>query len=182
MKLIIGLGNPDAKYELTRHNYGFIVVHHFAETNQFPEFSLSEKFNSLISEKNGVLLVLPQTYMNESGQAIKKIKNYYKISPTDILVTHDDIDLPLGTFRISQDKNAAGHKGVQSIIEATNTKNFFRCRMGIGSPTKKIKAETVVLKKFSKKDLEIVEKVIEKAIEEIQQFLTVNNPTYERQK
>lgn len=179
MKLIVGLGNPGKKYEKTRHNCGFLTVQYFASANRFPEFAFAKKFNSLISQKDEIILVLPQTFMNESGRAVKKIKDFYKISPENILIIHDDIDLKLGAFKICQKRGAAGHKGVQSIIDALKTKNFIRCRIGIAClpashgrqisklSSKKIKAEDFVLKKFSKKELAILEEVIKKIAEEI---------------
>lgn len=162
--LIIGLGNPGPEYEKTKHNCGFMLVRYFIEFNQFPALKFDKQFNSLIAEKGDIIVALPQAFMNASGQVVKKIADYYSIKHQNIIVIHDEIDLPLGSYRKSQDKSSAGHKGVQSIIEHLKTKDFIRYRIGIApSPEKKIKAEKIVLKKFSKKELEKINEVIKNA-------------------
>ena len=150
MIIIVGLGNPGRKYRNTRHNIGFQVVDEFARENKFPEFKLSKKFNSLISEKNNIVLAKPQTFMNESGKAVKKMTG-------ELIVVHDDIDLPLGKVRISKARGAAGHKGVESIIKEIGTKDFTRFRIGISPKTGKPKnVEKFVLQKFTKQEKEII--------------------------
>lgn len=165
-KLIIGLGNPGKSYELTRHNAGFLAVQNFASANCFPEFKLVKKFNSLVSQKDKMILALPQTFMNNSGRAVKKIKDFYKIPPQNILVIHDEIDMALGIFKICRNRGSAGHKGVQSIIDAFKTKNFVRVRIGItsGPSAKKIRTEEFVLKKFPKKELAVIKNIIKKIV------------------
>lgn len=166
MKLIIGLGNPGEEYKLTRHNCGFLTLNYIAEKNKFPEFEENKKLNSLIAKKEMTILALPQTFMNDSGLAVKKIKDLYKIKPEDIFVIHDDADLLLGNYKISFDKNSAGHKGVESIIKNLKTKKFWRARIGINAK-KRIPAEKIVLKKFSKKEMEMVEKIIKEINEKL---------------
>ena len=163
--LIVGLGNPGKKYKNTRHNVGFQVVDKFAKENDFPEFKLSKRYNSLISEKENIVLVKPQTFMNESGKAVKALlKNTMK---TVLVVIHDDIDLPLGKIRISKNRGAAGHKGVESIIKEIGTKDFTRFRIGIQSKTEKPKnVEKYVLQKFGKEE-KIIKQVIQEIITEI---------------
>ncbi len=137
--LIVGLGNPGKKYQNTRHNSGFRSLDEFGKENNFPDFKLSKKFNSLVSKKNmegkKIVLAKPQTFMNESGKAVKALFNFYKIKKSALIVIHDDMDLPFGKIRISKDRGSAGHKGAESIIKKLRTKNFIRIRIGI-SPEK----------------------------------------------
>lgn len=164
MKLIIGLGNYGEKYEETRHNYGFMVVDEFLKRNNFPEFKLN--FSSLLSINNNLIVAKPQTYMNNSGKAVKEISNYYKILPEDIIVVHDDVDIELGKIKESQDRGSAGHNGIKSIIDSLGTKNFKRIRMGINSQDEAFigNLENLVLKKFSKNERILVDEAIEDAI------------------
>jgi len=169
MIIIVGLGNPGEKYKNTRHNVGFQVINEFARENDFPEFKLSKRYNSLISEKENIVLVKPQTFMNESGKAVKALlKNTMK---TVLVVIHDDIDLPLGKIRISKNRGAAGHKGVESIIKEIGTKDFTRFRIGISPKTEKPKnVEKYVLQKFDKEE-KIIEQVIKETTTEIKKSL-----------
>src|SRR3989344_8563174 len=136
MKLIIGLGNPGPQYFNTRHNFGWLALNYLQDS--LPGFSIwetSDKFKALISEgqigNEKIILVKPQTFMNNSGQTVKLLADFYKIDPSDILILHDDLDLTLGQIRVSQNISAGGHKGVASIIEKLGTKNFARLRLGI---------------------------------------------------
>ncbi|MEA3344317.1 MAG: aminoacyl-tRNA hydrolase [Patescibacteria group bacterium] len=199
MILIIGLGNPGEKYKNTRHNIGFRVIDKFSKRNNFPEFEISQKFKSLISEKilfnKKTIIVKPQTFMNESGKAVRKIMSYRlpitnktsinKFSKENLIIVHDDIDILLGKIRISQGRNSAGHKGVESIIKEIGTKNFTRFRIGIkptnnepasakataGQATSKIDVEKFVIQKFSKNEEKIIEDIIEKTIDAMETFL-----------
>ncbi|MDO8583322.1 MAG: aminoacyl-tRNA hydrolase [bacterium] len=144
MKIIVGLGNPGEKYEITRHNLGFMVVEHFLkdfEPVKSTSWENSSKFKSDIAQiewqpKHGeiekVVLVKPKTYMNNSGLAVKIITDFYKISAENLWVVHDDIDLPLGCMKVRFGGSAAGHHGVESIMEHLSTEKFWRFRMGIG--------------------------------------------------
>ena len=175
MILIIGLGNPGKKYEFSRHNLGFFVLDRFSKKNLF-EFKSSKKFKSRISKgyfgKKGVILIKPQTFMNNSGKAVKSLAANYKRQTTNIWVIHDDIDLPLGKIKIVKNRGAAGHKGVESIIKAVNSKIFVRFRIGIQPKTDKPKnPEKFVLQKFNKEEGEIVKEVIKKTVEAIEFFL-----------
>lgn len=143
MKLIVGLGNPGEKYKKTRHNLGFRAVEKLFTSYSYPDFKFNKKFNSLISQKKinneKVILVMPQTFMNESGRAVKTLLNYFNKSiisdskklRTVLWVIHDDLALPLGKIRISQKGSSGGHKGIQSIIDALKNENFVRFRIGI---------------------------------------------------
>lgn len=181
MILIIGLGNPGKKYIRTRHSLGFRVVDKFAKENKFPRFKFSKKFNSLISkgrfDKKKIILVKPQTFMNNTGKAVKFLYNFYKNKTTSpgLVVIHDDIDLILGKIRIVKNRGAAGHKGVQSIIDELETKNFIRFRIGI-SPKSYILSpkslDAFVLQKFNKKEEKILKEVIKKTCQAIEIAVT----------
>ncbi|HOW60692.1 MAG TPA: aminoacyl-tRNA hydrolase [Candidatus Moranbacteria bacterium] len=167
MKIIIGLGNHGKKYLGTRHNIGFEFLDNFKEELAFPEFEFNKKFNAEISAKEKVILVKPQTFMNLSGEALRKILDFYKLSADDILVIHDDKDIALGEYRLAEDSSSAGHNGVQNIIDNLGTQKFKRIRIGIGTNTN-LPAEDFVLQKFSDKEKEKIEKVLK----EIKKFLS----------
>ena len=174
MILIVGLGNPGIKYNNTRHNIGFKIVDAFAKENGFPEFKLSKKHNSLISENiiddNKITLVKPQTFMNNSGKAIKSIIDYLSLTFDNLLVVHDDIDIEIGQMKISENSRSAGHKGVQSIIDAIKTKDFTRVRVGIKSiaeSQRAIETEKFVLEKFTPDEEQILKNIITKTTQKI---------------
>jgi PTH1 family peptidyl-tRNA hydrolase len=143
MKLIIGLGNPGEKYANTRHNLGFLVVDHLLKelTPSKSDWENSMKLKSEIfpltlttkeKKEEKLLLAKPQTFMNNSGQAVRLLMDFYKIEPQDLWVVYDELDLPLGSTKIRFGGAAAGHHGVESIMEAVGTDKFWRFRLGIG--------------------------------------------------
>ncbi len=158
MKLIVGLGNPGEKYESTRHNIGFMVVDHFLkdiESVSKSNWTQDKKLKSHIylfdyQPKKGkmekVILAKPLTYMNNSGMAVTLIANYYKISPIDIWIVHDELDLPLGFMKIRQGGGTAGHHGLDSILASLGTDKFWRFRMGIGNSKSKIKNQILKIR------------------------------------
>jgi PTH1 family peptidyl-tRNA hydrolase len=176
MKIIIGLGNPEEKYNDTRHNVGFAVLDKIQAEFNFPEFSFNKKFNAEISSgtieiaeakppRGGlaskhsaeILLVKPQTFMNLSGESVRAILDFYKLAPEDIIVIQDDIDIEIGTFKLATDSRSAGHNGVQNIIDQLGTQKFVRLRIGIGAtttdePSCRLGAHDFVLGKFSKEE------------------------------
>jgi PTH1 family peptidyl-tRNA hydrolase len=190
MKLIIGLGNPGLKHEKTRHNLGFMILDSIFKGYSTPkkDFTEDKKFSAFLSEiiwqpKKGkeekVILVKPTTYMNNSGLSVSQISKYFKIQPSDIWVVHDEVDLPLGRMKIRLGGSSAGHKGVESIIEALGTEKFWRFRIGIGTQKEKHSGKKVkkidgfVLGGFSEaekgKSREIIKKAkkaVEDALEE----------------
>lgn len=180
MKLIIGLGNPGVKYQNTRHNLGFVVVEALA-IKLTPEvvWSKGVSTNTLVCEIKSVgekiRLIKPQTFMNCSGVSVKEEADYFKISPADIWVVHDDLDLALGRIKIDFNASSAGHNGVQNIIENLGTKEFNRLRLGIGRPIDPIPTEEYVLQKFGKGEVEAVNKMIEEAVEVMQNKLKNSN-------
>jgi len=180
MILIIGLGNPGKKFEKTRHNIGFRVLDEFQRKNKdmhhFSNFKLIKKFNSLISEgksnDENIVLVKPQTFMNLSGKAVKKLISNIQNLTSKLWIIHDDIDIPLGEIRIVKNRSSAGHKGVESIIKELGTKNFVRFRIGIQPKFGKPKnPERFVLQKFNKEEEKIVKEVIKKTVEAIEMIL-----------
>lgn len=156
MKLVVGLGNPGKEYNLTRHNVGFIILDKY-----LGDINWSSKFNGLYYEKNinneKVIFVKPQSYMNLSGNVVQKFINFYKIDTKDLLVIHDDLDLPVGKFRIKINSSSGGHNGIKDIISCLNTNEFVRLKIGI-SQNRNIDTKDYVLGKFSKSDLEIIDK------------------------
>lgn len=156
MKLIIGLGNPGKEYERTRHNVGFMAI-----DNYLGDVEFKKKDNYLLYEKKvnneKYIFIKPITYMNESGLAVRKVMDYYKIALEDILVIYDDMDFDLGQFKIKKSGSSAGHNGIKSIISHLNTDEFKRVRIGIS----KVIGNSVdyVLGNFSSNDMNILKKV-----------------------
>lgn len=151
MILVFGLGNPGKKYERTPHNAGFLVLDQIAQSLNIGDFK--EKFGESLFIKtkrknNDLILIKPQTFMNNSGAAAAQFKNFFKAANENIIIIHDDIDLPFGQFKESFDSGAAGHKGVQSIINAVGGKNFYRLRIGICPKEKPNDLEDYVTKKI----------------------------------
>jgi len=175
MILIIGLGNPGKKYIMTRHNLGFRVLDLFKRKNNFSGFKFSKKFKSELSKGlflgEKIILAKPQTFMNNSGKAVKNLVSSFKLQVSRIWVAHDDIDLPLGKMKIAIGRGSAGHKGVQSIIDELKTKNFIRFRLGtkpkLSSPNPKI-IDKFVLKKFTKEEEKIIKETIKKTCQAIE--------------
>ncbi len=157
MKLIVGLGNPGRKYKKTRHNIGFRVID-----------ALKKSLDKARDKE--IILFKPQTFMNQSGKAVKKKIENCKLKIENLLVVHDDIDLPLGTIRISENISSAGHKGVQSIIDELRTQNFTRARIGI-RPDHKVDTEKYVLGKFTKEEEKQLKQIIKEAALQVKQLL-----------
>ena len=203
MKIIVGLGNPGKKYELTRHNVGFFSLDKIIEkipntpilrcpnrrategrqyptSNQYPisntqliqPFKQEKKFKAEVAKfklgEEEVLLVKPQTFMNLSGEAVKAIVDFYKINTSsDLIIVHDEIDLPVGSARIRFKGSSAGHKGIQSIIDGLGTESFMRVRIGIGRPqNENIKIEDWVLQKLSEDEIKAINDVFEGLIKQ----------------
>lgn len=166
MILICGLGNPGKEFLFSRHNLGFLAVDFFAKKEKFGEFSFKENLKAEISEKTidtkKVILAKPQTFMNNSGKALKALKKYFFLKNKEIWIVHDDLDLPFGRMKISFGKESGGHKGVESIIKSLKTKNFFRFRIGI-YPQKKVESlKDYVLGEFSEKEKKELKEILER--------------------
>lgn len=180
MKIIVGLGNPGAQYQKTRHNTGFFLLDKMREEWGFPAFKPEPKFKADISEgmldDAKILLAKPQTFMNLSGESVRAILDFYKLASPDILVIHDDIDIELGKFKVAGDSSSAGHNGVQNIFDILGTQKINRLRIGIGkTPEEKeacrIDAHDYVLGKFSDEELEELKSVEEKVLKEVEKML-----------
>ncbi len=152
MYLIVGLGNPGKEYSKNRHNIGFMTVDEIARDNHFPAFK--SKFQGAYSEgriaNQKVMLLKPQTYMNESGQSVGKVAKFYKIPPSNIIVMYDELDIPFKRVKIKQGGGSGGHNGIKSIDAHLGNKDYWRVRMGIDHPGDKNRVSGYVLSDFSK--------------------------------
>tara|TARA_B100000575_G_C23140388_1_gene663486 strand:+ start:399 stop:1010 length:612 start_codon:yes stop_codon:yes gene_type:complete len=150
MQLIVGLGNPGKKYQYTRHNIGYMAIENIISAQE--DYKIKNKFNSVIYEavldKNRIILVKPETYMNNSGDAVSQIANFYKIDSKDIFVLHDELDIPFGKIRIKSGGGNAGHNGLKSISNKIDN-SYVRVRLGIGHPGKKEKVSGHVMGNFT---------------------------------
>ena len=183
MFIIVGLGNPGEEYENTRHNTGRVVLEVFRTANNFSDWELNFKLKSLTSSgkvgKDPVILVEPETYMNKSGSAlgslvkVKKSKIFKKGTAENLVVVHDDLDIPFGSFKISFNKSSGGHRGVESIIKTVKTEAFVRIRGGISpvTPGGKMKkphgeeaVDKMILGKFSPDQLATLKKLSQKIV------------------
>ena len=144
-RLIVGLGNPGAEYSETRHNAGFWFCERLADTLGV-RFSHESRFHGLVANAReaGMWLLMPQTFMNRSGQAVAALANFYKIEPGEILVIHDDLDLPPGGIRLKLGGGNGGHNGLKDIQARLGTPDFWRLRLGIGHPRTLNLAQQVV--------------------------------------
>lgn len=165
VKLIVGLGNPGPRYELTRHNIGFMVADLVADIIQ-ADFRVS-KHRSLVAEGKWegekILVVKPQTYMNLSGEAVLSLLNWYKLRPKDIVIIYDDLDLEVGRLRIREKGSAGGQKGMANIIKLLGTEEIVRLRLGIGKPPLGWEVVDYVLSTFSDEEWDILKGLLPKA-------------------
>lgn len=185
MKLIVGLGNPEAKYTGTRHNLGFDVldkyIAHALPVEESEKFwSLNKNLKAEMGKINDLWFAKPQTYMNLSGISVKAIADYYQIEPQDIIILHDELDLPLGQIKIRLGGAAAGHHGVESIIDQLGTDKFVRVRLGIGNLKSKtgeyggntFEAEKYVLGQFISGEKSDLKHLIKKSLKAIDTLLS----------
>ncbi len=179
MKLIAGLGNVGDKYIFTRHNIGFMALDFFRELNDIGEnFKFENKFNGHILKTNilgeSIILVKPDTFMNLSGECIRKVFDFYKLDVKDILVVYDDISLNLGTLRFRSSGSDGGHNGIKNIIKMLGTNKFDRLKLGIGPQLPNQKSESFVLANFSSEQLDVVKQVCKIANEAILYYIKNN--------
>lgn len=166
MFLIAGLGNPGLKYEKTRHNIGFLVIDEMAKNLSTTNINKSN-FQADVLKTSQELLVKPQTYMNNSGVSIHSIKEYYKLNLEDIIVIHDDLDLPFGSVKFKIGGGHGGHNGLRSIDSHVGNM-YVRVRIGIGKPANKNDVANYVLSDFSKEELNKLEGIIAHTIKAIE--------------
>ena len=170
--IIVGLGNPEEKYDGTRHNTGRMVVKQFAKEKKLDEWKLDKKANALITrgiiERAATVLILPETFMNKSGDSVRRFVKSKKSAKEGLVVFHDELDLPLGTVRFAFNKGPGGHRGIESVIKAVGTQEFLRVRIGIspsdskGRAKKPIGEEKVlkhILTKFKPEELKVLKKL-----------------------
>ena len=169
MKLIVGLGNIGSKYTFTRHNVGFMLADSIAINNNLT-FRENSRLKCLMTNlRTGVddyLIIKPTTFMNLSGEAVRAVMDYYKISIEDVLIVYDDLSLELGKIRFRANGSDGGHNGIKSVIQHLGTKDIARLKIGIG-PQPNIPSEVFVLQNFSKEELETLKISITKAKEGI---------------
>ncbi|TDL94240.1 aminoacyl-tRNA hydrolase [Macrococcus brunensis] len=174
MKCIVGLGNIGRKFEHTRHNIGFMVIDELCQKHGL-ELD-KQKFNGLYTiatiKGEKVLLIEPMTYMNLSGEAVRPLIDYYKVTTEDILVLYDDLDMPPGRLRLRPKGSAGGHNGMRSLIQHFGTDEFKRVRIGIGRPPGRMKVPDFVLQRFSDDEMITMNRVIDRTIEACETFLT----------
>lgn len=172
MKMIVGLGNPGKEYQNTRHNYGFKILDWLAQMQQ-ADFSDDKKSQASIAKTEiggeNTLLVKPQTFMNNSGQAVSEISKYFKIKPRDILIIYDDNDLNFGDIRTTGN-SSAGHRGAESVFTELGTKDIGRIRLGINNGSA-IPTENFVLQDFTEQELASLEINKERAVKEILRWI-----------
>ncbi|WP_431478560.1 aminoacyl-tRNA hydrolase [Massilia eburnea] len=171
IRLIVGLGNPGAEYEQTRHNAGFWLVDNLA--NSLPNARLQREsgYNAMVAKTiiggNQLWLLEPQTYMNRSGQSVGAIARFYKIQPDEVLVVHDELDLPPGAAKLKKGGSSGGHNGLKDITAALGTQDYWRLRIGIGHPRTLNLNQPVadfVLHRPRREEQLLIEEAIEKAL------------------
>lgn len=170
--LIAGLGNPGIFYKSTRHNYGFMVVELLAKKHGL-KFIKDSSFKAKVARgkigDKDVLLVLPQTYMNESGVAVKKVLDFFKVELEKVLIVADDADIAFGEFKIKTNSSAGSHNGLASIEKHLNSRNYARLRLGIGRVDSELKS--YVLSSFSKEEKKLLPSLKEKAADFIELWM-----------
>lgn len=171
MYLIVGLGNPGDQLADTRHNIGRETLWAAEKKFGLAPFAPNPKLLALVSEgkigKGRVAFVLPETFVNKSGNAVAPALRFYHMKPENLILIHDDVDILLGGTKLSFGKRSAGHKGVESVMRALKTKNFWRMRIGV-QKKRRVRGEDLVLQKFRGDELPIVKKVIRKSLAAIE--------------
>ncbi len=168
--LIVGLGNPGPEYDATRHNVGFWLVDTVV-ADQGQRFSREPKFRGdvakIVLAGKTVWLLKPATFMNRSGEAVAALASFYKISPENILIVHDDLDLPAGAVRLKKGGGHGGHNGLRSLIECLGSADFMRLRLGIGHPGDREQVVNYVLHRASAEDERLITEGINAAVSEL---------------
>lgn len=171
--LLVGLGNPGREYRGNRHNVGFMTIDRLSEVLGIKIGKVQSKalVGNGLWQGRKIILAKPQTYMNLSGGAIGSLQRYYKVPFEQLIVAHDDLDLPVGTLRLRPGGGSAGQKGVESTINQLGTQSFPRLRIGIGRPPGQMDAATYVLQDFTKFDQEILQITLDRAVEAVKVFI-----------
>ncbi|BCA84733.1 peptidyl-tRNA hydrolase [Enterococcus saigonensis] len=178
MKMIVGLGNPGLKYAKTKHNIGFMTIDRLAQ-----KYNVVFKRNNFEAEQgefflNGekIILVKPQTFMNDSGRAVGPLMTYLGVLPEELIVVYDDLDLAIGKIRLRQKGGAGGHNGIKSIISHLKGSQVFdRIKIGIGRPTQNMTVVNHVLSPFSQADLPMIETSIDEAVSALEEYFKTDD-------
>ena len=175
MKLVVGLGNPGKEYENTRHNVGFNIIDLYLDKKglSLDKDKFNGKYTKTIINEEEVIFLEPQTYMNLSGECIKKIIDYFKIDISDILIIQDDLDMKLGKIKLKENSSSGGHNGIKNIEDMLKTNDIKRLKVGI-SKNKLIDTKDYVLGKFSKEDKEILNETYKTCLDIIDDFFIMN--------
>jgi PTH1 family peptidyl-tRNA hydrolase len=164
IRLVVGLGNPGKEYERTRHNAGFWLVERFAQANGVV-LRKDPKFKALVGKTaGGAWLLLPQSFMNLSGQPVQMLAGFFRIKPEEVLVVHDELDFPPGVARLKQGGGIAGHNGLKDISQRLATHEYWRLRLGVGKPPAGTEGGDYVLQKPSAEDRTAIDQAIERAL------------------
>jgi PTH1 family peptidyl-tRNA hydrolase len=171
--LVVGLGNPGREYRENRHNVGFMLVDRLAVklNARFTRLQSKALVASAVYMERKIILAKPQTFMNLSGQSVQGLMHFYKLPLENLLIAHDDLDLPVGAIRIRPDGGSAGQKGMASILERFGTDEFARIRLGIGRPPGQMQAPDYVLQDFSNADLTVISETLSRAAEAALEFV-----------
>lgn len=168
IRLIVGLGNPGREYETTRHNAGYWWVDELARLQNL-SFKNEPKFHGLMARgplhDHEMLLLKPQTFMNVSGRSVGALAQFYKIAPAEILVVHDELDLPPGVARLKLGGGHGGHNGLKDIIAHLGTKDFWRLRLGIGHPGERSEVSNFVLHDPRREERELIDAAMQRALD-----------------
>ena len=171
IRLVVGLGNPGKEYERTRHNAGFWLVERFAQTNGVV-LRKDPKFKALVGKTaGGAWLLLPQSFMNLSGQPVQMLAGFFRIKPEEVLVVHDELDFPPGTVRLKQGGGIAGHNGLKDISQRLATHEYWRLRLGVGKPPAGTEGGDYVLQKPPAEERAAIDAAIEKSLALMPQIL-----------
>lgn len=172
--LIVGLGNPGPEYSATRHNLGFLMLDELVTSLDTVPVKTKALAKAWTADRDGVALYLlkPETFMNLSGNAVAPFMRTKKLAAKDLVVTHDDLDLPFGEIRVSRGASSGGHNGVQSVIDSLGTKDFTRVRIGIGRPPEGSAIDDYVLERWSRDEWEKLPGIIKEARKEIEKLFS----------
>lgn len=172
MKIVVGLGNPGSQYKDTRHNIGFLVVDELAR--RWNTTSWRRRFQAEVTEHRAigpVLLMKPQTFMNLSGAAVREAANFYKVPLPEVIVIHDDLDLPGGRLRIRERGGSGGHRGIESLLAQFGSDGFVRVRCGIGRPPDGWESADYVLGRFDTAEQPVIRDLVEKAADAVESLI-----------
>ncbi len=173
LMVVVGLGNPGCEYSGTRHNVGFMVADRLAERfgKEIKECGFKGLFGIVELGGKEVVLAKPLTFMNQSGECTKELLNYFKLTPSSLIIIHDDLDLSLGSLKVKFGGGSGGHNGVESLIASLGSDEFGRIRVGIGRPTGRQDPAKFVLKPFTKKQWKEIDIVLEHAADAVESII-----------